>query len=82
MEKIRRDTPNAFSLPRRISRLGQLAYNMWWIWNPEAQLLFSQIDRSLWERLYHNPVAFLRKVERPRLNAVTNDRATWIITTG
>ena len=74
MEKIRRDTPNAFSLPRRISRLGQLAYNTWWIWNPEAQLLFAQIDRSLWDRLYHNPVAFLRKVDRPRLNAVTSDQ--------
>jgi starch phosphorylase len=74
MEKIRRDTPNAFSLPRRISRLGQLAYNTWWIWNPEAQILFAQIDKSLWDRLYHNPVAFLRKVDRPRLNAVTSDQ--------
>ena len=74
MEKIRRDIPNAFSLPRRISRLGQLAYNTWWIWNPEAQILFSQIDKPLWERLYHNPVAFLRKVDRPRLNAVTSDQ--------
>ena len=74
MEQIHRDTPNAFSLPRRISRLGQLAYNTWWIWNPEAQILFSMIDKALWERLYHNPVAFLRKVDRPRLNAVTSDQ--------
>ena len=29
---------------------------------------------SLWDRLYHNPVAFLRKVDRPRLNAVTSDQ--------
>ncbi len=74
MEQIHRDPPNAFSLPRRISRLGQLAYNTWWIWNPEAQILFSMIDKALWERLYHNPVAFLRKVDRPRLNAVTSDQ--------
>ncbi len=74
MEKIRRDIPNAFSLPRRINRLGQLAYNTWWIWNPEAQILFAQIDRSLWDQLYHNPVAFLRKVDRPRLNAVTSNQ--------
>ncbi len=74
MLSIRRDIPNHFSLPRRIGRLGQLAYNIWWVWNPEGQMLFSQIDKPLWERLNHNPVAFLHKVERSRLNAMTNDR--------
>jgi glycogen phosphorylase len=74
MKKYFRETPNHFSLPRRIQRLGELAYNMWWVWNPEAQRLFSQIDRPLWERVYHNPVAFLRRVERAELNAATNDR--------
>ena len=74
MKKYFRETPNHFSLPRRISRLGELAYNLWWVWNPDAQRLFSQIDRSLWERVYHNPVSFLRRVERAQLNAATNDR--------
>jgi len=69
-----RSVPNHFVLPRRINRLGELAYNLWWSWNPEAQRLFSLIDRQLWDRLSHNPVSFLRQVERPRLNAVTNDR--------
>ena len=71
---IHREVPNHFVLPRRINRLGELAYNLWWSWNPEAQRLFSMIDRQLWDRLSHNPVSFLRQVERPRLNAVTNDR--------
>ena len=74
METIRKDIPNHFSLPRRISRLADLTYNLWWVWNPDAQRLFSQIDKELWERIYHNPVAFLRQVERPKLNAVTYDR--------
>ena len=74
MATIRPEIPNHFSLPRRISRLGQLAYNLWWVWNPEGQMVFSQIDKPLWERLNHNPVAFLHKVDRPRLNAMTNDR--------
>lgn len=69
-----RETPNHFSLPRRIFRLSELAYNLWWVWNPDAQRLFSQIDRTLWELVYHNPVAFLRKVERANLNAATNNR--------
>ncbi len=74
MEQIIADIPNHFSLPRRINRLSELTYNLWWVWNPDAQVLFSQIDKALWERVYHNPVVFLRQVERARLNAVTFDR--------
>ncbi|HQN05067.1 MAG TPA: alpha-glucan family phosphorylase [Anaerolineaceae bacterium] len=66
--------PNNFNLPRRIGRLGELAYNLWWVWNPEAQLLYRLIDRTYWETSYHNPVSFLRGVSRPALNAVLNDR--------
>jgi len=74
METFRTEIPNQFSLPRRISRLGELAYNLWWTWNPDAQRLFSRVDGLLWEQTYHNPVRFLRQVERARLNAVTNNR--------
>ncbi len=73
MTTIRAEQPNNFSLPRRLARLSQLAYNLWWVWNPEGQMLFSLIDRPLWDRLSHNPVTFLRKVERARLNALVND---------
>ncbi len=74
MELYRAKIPNHFSLPRRINRLEELAYNLWWTWNPDAQRLFLRIDRDLWERANHNPVCFLRQVERSRLNAVTNNR--------
>ena len=74
MKTIRREIPNQFRLPRRISRLGELAYNLWWVWNPDSQILFSFIDKNLWEGVSHNPVSFLQQVERPYLNAVTNDR--------
>ncbi len=74
MKNFRAETPNHFSLPRRIRRLGQMVYNLWWTWNPDAQRLFIYIDRDLWERTYHNPVRFLRSVERAKLNAATQDR--------
>lgn len=74
MNLFRADIPNHFSLPRRISRLADLAYNLWFTWNPDSQRLLSRIDAQLWERAYHNPVRFLRQVERARLNAVTNNR--------
>ncbi len=74
MEPFRSEIPNQYNLPRRIHRLGELAYNMWWTWHPESQRLYSRIDRELWESVKHNPVTFLRQVERARLNAVTNNR--------
>lgn len=74
MEPFRAEIPNNFSLPRRINRLGELAYNLWWTWNPDSQRIYSRIDKELWERVYHNPILFLNQVERSKLNAVTNNR--------
>ncbi len=74
MKSFRAEPANHFSLPRRIRRLGELAYNLWWTWKPDAQRLFRRIDHDLWERTYHNPVQFLRQVERANLNAVAQDR--------
>ena len=65
--------PNNFDLPRRIDRLGELAYNLWWTWQPNAQRLFSRIDNDLWERLSHNPILLLRRIERSALNEVAQD---------
>jgi len=72
--RFRTKVPNNFSLPRRIERLGELAYNMWWTWNADAQRLFLYIDRQLWESVNHNPLLFLRRIERSKLNAVTHNR--------
>ena len=74
MTKIVYEKPIKFSLPRRIKRLEALAYNLWWVWHPESVRLFKEIDALLWEDSCHNPIVFLRDVERSRLNAVTNDR--------
>ena len=68
MTKFKTKIPNNFDLPRRINRLGELAYNLWWTWQPEAQRLFSHIDNELWERLAHNPILFLREAGRSSLN--------------
>jgi starch phosphorylase len=62
-----------FSLPRSIARLGELAYNLWWSWHPEALRLYRFIDPVLWERVYHNPVKFLQQVARKNLNAAAQD---------
>ncbi|MGD0749909.1 MAG: alpha-glucan family phosphorylase [Anaerolineales bacterium] len=75
MPIFRTKIPNHFDLPRRISRLGELAYNLWWTWNPYAQRLFYRIDYALWERLNHNPLLFLRSVGRSEVNAAVQNPA-------
>lgn len=72
-ENYRIQTSNHFSLPRRVERLGELAYNLWWTWNPDVQRLYKRIDSDLWEKYDHNPILFLRNVARAKLNAVTHD---------
>ena len=66
---------NHLDLPKRISRLGELSYNLWWTWNPYAQRLFNRIDNALWERVNHNPFRFLRQLERPVLNEAAQNPA-------
>jgi len=74
MTEIIKEKPIELSLPQRIRRLEDLALNLWWVWHPEAQWLFKEIDMLLWEDSYHNPVAFLRDVDSSRLEAATQDR--------
>lgn len=74
MNTYRSKLPNGFDLPVRISRLSELAYNLWWTWQPEASRAFSRIDNDLWERLGHNPIRFLREVGRPRLNQAAKSK--------
>ncbi|GAB4455491.1 MAG: alpha-glucan family phosphorylase [Anaerolineae bacterium] len=60
-------------VPERITRLVEIAYNLWWTWHPEAQELFQRIDARLWEDVYHNPVLFLREVRQSSLDQAAND---------
>jgi len=60
-------------MPARISRLYELAYNLWWSWHPEARALYSSLDPDLWETVGHNPVHFLSDVQPQRLEKVAND---------
>ena len=51
------------NLPKRISRLADLVYNLWWTWHPEAQQLYIDLDPALWEEVNHNPVRLLSRVQ-------------------
>ena len=59
--------------PESIARLSELAYNLWWSWNPPAQDLYRDIDPVLWDEVNHNPVLFLRRAHQQDLDRVASD---------
>lgn len=71
--KIIREYPNSFNLPKRVEGLSRIAHNLWWVWNIEGQRLFQFIDPQLWDAVNHNPIAFLKRLDRTRLNVVLNE---------
>ncbi len=56
------------NLPKRIARMADLVYNLWWTWNTDVTEVFESIDRQLWADVAHNPIKFLRRVKRQDLN--------------
>jgi starch phosphorylase len=73
MDLFRAKTIPAFTLPPRLHRLQELAYNLWWTWQPEATRLLGRLDYDLWESLGHNPILFLRQVGASRLTQALED---------
>ncbi|HEX8729832.1 MAG TPA: alpha-glucan family phosphorylase [Ktedonobacterales bacterium] len=61
------------TIPQRIERLYELAYNLWWSWTPSAQALYEQVNASLWERSEHNAVATLAGADPRRLHALAEN---------
>ncbi|MFQ5980329.1 MAG: alpha-glucan family phosphorylase [Candidatus Heimdallarchaeota archaeon] len=60
-------------IPDRLDRLEELAYNLWWAFNPRARHLFRTLDRPLWESTNHNPVRMLLSISENRLAKLTRN---------
>ncbi len=70
VEKI--PTANA-DLPERIGRLNELAYNLWWAWNPDAINLYKSLNHNLWDTVSHNPVELLQSIPLNVLRSAAED---------
>ncbi|MDP4198227.1 MAG: alpha-glucan family phosphorylase [Bacteroidota bacterium] len=61
------------TLPSPISRLEEVARNLWWSWSPEARGVFRAISVRLWRETDHNPVLMLHRVTQDRLDRLAVD---------
>jgi starch phosphorylase len=60
--KFRSAPQSDIELPKEVHRLRDLAYNLWWTWDPQARRMFSHIQPGLWA-IYRNPVELLINID-------------------
>ena len=60
-------------LPKNISKLYDISYNLWWTWNTEYLKLFKDMDGDLWEECNKNPIIFLNKISQEKLEKASNN---------
>jgi len=61
-------------IPQRLSRLRDIAGNLWWTWNCEAAEMFEMADPSLWKETGGNPAAFMKRIGSQRLEQLSGDQ--------
>ena len=65
----------AIPFPSRIHRLGELATDVWWSWQPGARELFRRLDMTTWRATAHNPARMLRTLGADVLQRAADDPA-------
>jgi glycogen phosphorylase len=61
------------ALPPALSRMSQLAYNLFWSWEPTIRNLFRRLDPALWRASGHNPVSMLGRIPQANLERMAAD---------
>jgi glycogen phosphorylase len=62
-------------VPDRLSGLIDLAYNLWWSWNPAVKMVFKQLNPQAWVESIHNPVKMLHALPEETLIAASKNSA-------
>jgi starch phosphorylase len=63
------------ALPERLRGLREIAYNLLWSWDEDLRVLFSRLDRDLWDSTYQNPVLMLGTIAQERLETLARDES-------
>jgi starch phosphorylase len=71
MDSLKDRFPN---LPERLAGLGEIAFNLWWSWHPEARMLYKMLDRPAWKDTGHNPVKLLEVLPPQMLETAAADQ--------
>ena len=61
-------------LPRELTPLKELAYNLWWSWDYEAVELFRSIKPDKWDEFDQNPVTLIEDLSLKTINRLKQDK--------
>lgn len=61
-------------LPEPLKPLKELAFNLWWSWDPEAKEMFGEIDPDKWEEAESNPVLLLENLSLDEINHLSENK--------
>ena len=60
-------------VPERLQPLRELANNLWFTWNHEAEELFRRLNPDLWEETRKNPIELLGRLPQDELESLACD---------
>ena len=61
-------------LPEKLSKLEEIAQNLWWVWNADAMDMFRQIEPEAWKQAGSNPTLLLSILSYDKLVALSEDK--------
>jgi hypothetical protein len=63
----------AREIPARLAPLARVAYNFHWVWHPDGERVFRDIDSYRWRLCRQNPVRFLDEASQESLERAASD---------
>ncbi len=69
-----RDVYTISKLPDSLSKLEELAQNLWWVWNKKARDLFIKLDRDVWHSSMGNPMLVLSSLTKKQISDLEADK--------
>ena len=63
----------ASHIPARLAPLARVAYNFSWVWHPDGEQVFRDIDSHRWRLCRQNPVRFLQETAEDSLDRAAMD---------
>jgi starch phosphorylase len=60
-------------VPQRLSRLHEVAHDLWYSWDRSTRQLFARLDGRLWNDVGHSPKVLLKRIDERRLTEAASD---------
>ncbi len=60
-------------VPQGLDKLVEIANNLWWVWNHEAEMLFRDVNPEAWKSTQKNPLLMFEKTNYERFEELEKD---------